>query len=172
MAAVVLSGLAAFVIGVVGMRMLRRGIAEGGAIPDSSASEDAVPLHTYAVIQQLKQQKFALQNEQQVERRRTKTSEHITAAIIAHLPFGILFVAPNGLVRQANAAARQVLGFASPLGMSLSELLRDARVISESGITLRVTDAFGDALRGKVGARVFESRYFTPHNEERTLEFT
>src|SRR5207249_10544465 len=129
-------------------------------------------LHTYAVIQQLKQQKFALQNEQQVERRRTKTSEHITAAIIAHLPCGILFVAPNGLVRQANAAARQVLGFASPLGMSLSELLRDARVISESGITVRVTDAFGDAMRGKVGAREFESRYFTPHNEERTLKFT
>jgi len=54
----------------------------------------------------------------------------------------------------------------------LSELLRDARVISESGITLTVTDAFGDALQGKVGAREFESRYFTPHNEERTLKFT
>jgi nitrogen-specific signal transduction histidine kinase len=170
MAVGLIAGAAAFVAGIVGMRMLRRGITEDGTLPASAGPEDALPLHTYAVIQQLKQQKFALQNEQQLEKRRAKTSEHITAAIMASLPCGIVFVAPNGLVRQTNAAARQILGFASPQGMTVDELFRGARMTSESGADLKET--FGNALRGKVHLSRFECQYFTPNREDRTLRFT
>ncbi len=172
MAAVFLLAVAGFVVAIVAMRMLRRRIVEDGGLLGNSSSEDAIPLHTATVIQQLKQQKFALQNEKQLERRRAKTSEHITTAIIAKLPYGMLFTAPNGLVRQANAAARQILGFASPLGLSVGELFRDARVISESGSELKVAEVFESALRGKVQPDSFESRYFAANSEERTLKFT
>lgn len=172
MAAVFLLAVAGFVVAIVAMRMLRRRIVEDDGLLGNSSSEDAIPLHTATVIQQLKQQKFALQSEQQVERRRAKTSEHITTAIIANLPYGMLFTAPNGLVRQANAAARQILGFASPLGLSVGELFRDARVISESGSELKVAEVFESALQGKAHRDNFESRYFAANGEERTLKLT
>ena len=171
MAAVFLLAVAGFVVAIVAMRMLRRRIVEDDFLGNSS-SEDSIPLHTATVIQQLKQQKFALQSEQQVERRRAKTSEHITTAIIANLPYGMLFTAPNGLVRQANAAARQILGFASPLGLSVGELFRDAKVISESGSELKVAEVFESARRGKAHPDNFESRYFAANGEERMLKLT
>ena len=171
MAAVFLLAVAGFVVAIVAMRMLRRRIVEDDFLGNSS-SEDAIPLHTATVIQQLKQQKFALQSEQQVERRRAKTSEHITTAIIANLPYGMLFTAPNGLVRQANFAARQILGFASPLGLSVGELFREARAISESGSELKVAEVFESALQGKAHPDNFESRYFAANGEDRTLKLT
>ena len=107
-----------------------------------------------------------------MERRRAKTSEHITTAIIANLPYGMLFTAPNGLVRQANFAARQILGFASPLGLSVGELFREARAISESGSELKVAEVFESALQGKAHPDNFESRYFAANGEDRTLKLT
>jgi len=171
MAAVFLLAVAGFVVAIVAMRMLRRRIVEDDFLGNSS-SEDSIPLHTATVIQQLKQQKFALQSEQQVERRRAKTSEHITTAIIANLPYGMLFTAPNGLVRQANFAALQILGFASPLGLSVGELFREARAISESGSELKVAEVFESALQGKAHPDNFESRYFAANGEDRTLKLT
>src|SRR5437899_560903 len=99
MAAVLLSAVAAFIVGIVAMRMLRRGIIGDGGVPAGAAADVALPLQAYTVIQQLKQQKFALQNEQKVERQRSKNSEHVTAAIISNLPCGMLLVTANGLVR-------------------------------------------------------------------------
>jgi signal transduction histidine kinase len=173
MAAVLVSAVAAFVLGIVGVRWLRRRIVDGGEMLDDLGPENANAQYPYsAVIQQLKQQKFALENEQQVQRRRAKTSEYITGSMIAHLPCGVLFVAPNGLVRQANAAARQMLGFASPLGMSVAEVFRDARAISEPETEGIVAELFQGALRDKGRAAHFESCYLEPRGEKRVLKFT
>ena len=173
MAAVLLSAVTAFVLGVVAVRLLRRQMVDGGEILEDLGPDNATASYPYsAIIQQLKQQKFALENEQQVQRRRAKTSEHITASMIAHLPCGVLFVTPNGLVRQANAAARQMLGFASPLGMSVVELFRDAKAVSGSEGVGKVTEAFQGALQSKAGATQFESSYLTPSGEERIIKFT
>jgi PAS domain-containing protein len=173
LAGVLLATLAAFVLAIVGVRWLRRRLVDGEKILEDLGPENATAVYPYsAIIQQLKQQKFALENEQQVQRRRAKTSEYITASMIAHLPCGVLFVTPNGLVRQANAAARQMLGFASPLGMSLAELFRDAKAISDSATGGTVAGAFQGALQSKAGATQFESSYLTPSGEERLLKFT
>ena len=171
-AAVALSAMAAFVVGLVVVRLLRRQMVEGSEITEDLGPETGNALYPYtAVIQQLKQQKFALENEQQVQRRRAKTSEQITASMIAHLPCGVLFVAPNGLVKQANAAARQMLGFASPLGMGVSELFREAEAVSGSAAGGKVAEAFQSALQSLAGANHFESSYQTPAGEERMLKF-
>jgi PAS domain-containing protein len=173
LAAVLLSTLAAFVLAIVGVRWLRRRLVDGEEALEDLGPESASAAYPYsAIIQQLKQQKFALENEHQVQRRRAKTSEHITASMIAHLPCGVLFVTPNGLVRQANAAARQMLGFASPLGMSLVELFRDTKAISDLAAGGTVAEAFRGALQSKAGATHFESSYLTPNGEERLLKFT
>jgi nitrogen-specific signal transduction histidine kinase len=170
MAAVFLLAIVAFIVGAIAMRMLRRKLSEDGQMSDGRSAADSLPMQACAVIQQLKQQKFELQAEQQQERRRTKASEHITASIIANLPCGMLFVTPNGLVRQANAAARQLLGFASPLGMSISELFRDATVTTEAGSKL--TAAFEAAIQRKSRVNHFAARYVAPGDNQRTLNFT
>lgn len=169
MGVVLAVAVAAFVAGVFIIRALRRQIVEEGALPDNLGQEGTLYPYT-AVIQQLKQQKFELQNEQQTQRRRAKASESMAAAVIANLPCGVLFVAPHGLIKQCNAAARQILGFASPLGMSLDDLFRDTRGTQDSGESIRVADAFKAALQERTRAD-FDASYYTAAGEERSLKF-
>ena len=144
----------AFIVGLLLMRRMRRSISEEGSFSDTPSSvsvSESFPLHTYhAVIQQLKQQKHELQSLQLLERRRAKTSENISAAVLSNLSSGVLFFTPNGLVRQANASAKQILGFASPAGMSAAEIFREAKLISASdGSFANLAEAVNVSLREK-----------------------
>ena len=108
--ALFVSGFAC-VVGIVLLRRLRHTLTEAGSLEDARPEPEQFPMHAYnAVIQQLKQQKHELASAQQAERRRAKTSENISAAVLSRLPSGVMFFAANGLVRQANTAARQILG--------------------------------------------------------------
>jgi nitrogen-specific signal transduction histidine kinase len=137
-------------------------------------------MHTYnAVIQQLKQQKHELLSVQQVERRRAKTSENISAAVLSNLSSGVLFLTTNGLVRTANAAAKSILGFASPVGMSVSEIFRDARLSSSLSPGSHETLAAAvqaslrePSLRTPGLSRSVEADYITPAGDQRILEIT
>jgi PAS domain-containing protein len=168
MAAVMLVAIAAFVVAAIALRILRRRFVEDDTLSDWGAQETDYPYS--AVIQQLKQQKFELQHEQKQQQRRAKTSEHVTAAVIAGLPCGVLFVAPNGLVRQANVAARQILGYASPLGMSVEEVFRDSRGIAESGAWVRAADVLKNALKGQVRSTDLDFSYDTPAKVPKSLK--
>jgi nitrogen fixation/metabolism regulation signal transduction histidine kinase len=164
----------AFVVGLLLMKRMRRSITEEASFPDTPSAPESFPLHTYhAVIQQLKQQKHELQSSQREERRRAKTSENISAAVLSNLSCGVLFFTPNGLVRQTNGSARQILGFASPVGMSAVEMFRDAELISASdGVYANLAEAVDASLREKSRFRRLEARYRTPAGEERTLDIT
>lgn len=164
----------AFILGLLLMRRMRRSISEEASLSDTSSASESFPLHTYhAVIQQLKQQKHELQSLQLVERRRAKTSENVSAAVLSNLSSGVLFFTPNGLVRQANASAKQILGFASPSGMSAGEIFREAELISASETTYaNLAEAVNVSLREKTRFQRLEARYRTPAGEERTLDIT
>ena len=164
----------AFVVGLLLMKRMRRSITEEASFADAPAASESFPLHTYhAVIQQLKQQKHELQSSQREERRRAKTSENISAAVLSNLSCGVLFFTPNGLIRQTNGSARQILGFASPVGMSAVEMFRDAELISASdGAYANLAEAVDASLREKSRFRRLEARYRTPAGEERTLDIT
>ena len=164
----------AFVVGLLLMKRMRRSITEEASFADAPAASESFPLHTYhAVIQQLKQQKHELQSSQREERRRAKTSENISAAVLSNLSCGVLFFTPNGLIRQTNGSARQILGFASPVGMSAVEMFRDAELISASdGAYANLAEAVNASLREKSRFRRLEARYRTPAGEERTLDIT
>jgi PAS domain-containing protein len=176
MALVFVAGSFAFVVGLLLMKRMRRSISDEASFSDASASSasESFPLHTYhAVIQQLKQQKHELQSLQVAERRRARTSENISAAVLANLSSGVLFFTPNGLVRQANASAKQILGFASPTGMSASEIFREAELISSSQTTYaNLAEAVNAGLREKTRFQRLEARYRTPAGEERALDIT
>ena len=160
------------------LRRMRRILTEESFMVDNAPELERFPMHTYnAVIQQLKQQKHELLSVQQVERRRAKTSENISAAVLANLSSGVLFLSTNGLVRNANSAAKSILGFASPVGMSVDEIFREARLSSSPGpqetlaatvrASLRATD-----LRTPDGSRGVAAEYVTPAGEQRVLEIT
>ncbi len=164
----------AFVLGMLVIRRMRRSITEEASFGDAPVAPESFPLHTYhAVIQQLKQQKHELLSSQREERRRAKTSENISAAVLSNLSSGVLFFTPNGLVRQANGSAKQILGFASPVGMSAAEMFRNAELISVSdGTSANVAEAVDASLREKIRFRQMEARYRTPAGEERILDVT
>jgi hypothetical protein len=73
MAAAFLIGTAAFVAGVLALRILRRRMLSEDDLTGNSTGQENTLYPYSVVIQQLKQQKFELQNEQQTQRRRAKT---------------------------------------------------------------------------------------------------
>ncbi len=171
MAAVFFTAVFAFVVALLVMRRLRKGLIDEDFSLDTPRESESLPLHTYhAVIQQLKQQKHELQSLQQSERRRAKTSESISAAVLSNLPCGVVFFTANGLVRQANGSAKHILGFASLVGMSAAELFRDADLLGSS--RTKLAEAVQAALREKSPYRRLEAEYVTPRGEERELDIT
>ena len=86
----------AFVMSVFMIRHMRRSLVESCASIGEKATLDNLPMHTYhAVIQQLEQQKHELLSTQQVERRRARLSENISASVLSNLSIGVLFFAPQ-----------------------------------------------------------------------------
>ena len=122
----------AFVFAIWLMRALRRNIAAEADLDSGAAPKlEALPLHLYnTVIQQLKQQKHELQLQNQAEQRRARTTENFSQAVLSNLSSGVLVFGPNGLVKQANPSAKQILGFHSPSGMSAEDIFRTATVFS------------------------------------------
>lgn len=170
--ALFVSGFAC-VMGIVLLRRLRHTLTEGGALEDARPEPEQFPMHAYnAVIQQLKQQKHELASAQQAERRRAKTSENISAAVLSRLPSGVMFFAANGLVRQANTAARQILGFGTLAGMSADEIFRGTTLAPADGLPSTLTEAIQAALHGDVLARGLQAHYITPVGLHRILEIT
>jgi PAS domain-containing protein len=174
MAVVFVSAAVAFLVGFFAIRQLRHGLREDALPGESSTGFDNFPLHTYhAVIQQLKQQKHELQALQQSERRRAQTTENLSAAVLSNLSCGVLFFNSSALVRQANAAAKNILGIASPVGMSPRDLFRDASV--QGGLNSARTplwQAVANSLQGFSKFECLEAIYTTPQGDERTLEVT
>jgi len=163
--------MAVFVAGILIIRALRHGLVDSEIIPEDLGKPDDATYAYSAVIQQLKQQKFELQNEHAAQKKRAKTSEQITASVIANLPCGILFIGPNGLVKQANTAARQLLGFASPLGMNPEAIFRNTMVVPEGADPVRLADEINVSLRSRMRAS-FHGTYETASGEHRSLAFT
>jgi PAS domain-containing protein len=153
-----LLALAAFGFGAFVIRRLRKNlVTEQESLTQVPMPSDGLPVHAYhAVIQQLKQQKHELTAQQLAERRRAKASDTLSATVLANLSCGVLFFNPSGLVRQANAAARKLLGFASPIGMNVTELFRNATIRSENngvGDTTSIEEALAPALSGQSSLR-------------------
>jgi len=114
---------------------------------------EALPLHLYnTVIQQLKQQKHELQLQNQAEHRRARTTENFSQAVLSNLSSGVLVFGPNGLVKQANPAAKEILGFHSPSGMSAEDIFRNATVCA-SGPSLKKSEGARDPL-GKLSEEI------------------
>jgi nitrogen fixation/metabolism regulation signal transduction histidine kinase len=175
----------AFLLGLIFMRALRRNIDEEFDISsDPHPSLETLPLHLYnTVIQQLKQQKHELQVQNQTEQRRARTTENFSQAVLSNLSSGVLVFDGNGLVKHSNPAARGILGFASPTGMSAQDIFRGAAVSSSertplnypdgtTGELFHLADEVHSVLREGSGRRHIEGDYTTPAGEKRHIAVT
>ena len=174
----------AFVVAIWLMRTLRRNIAAEADLDSAAAPKlDALPLHLYnTVIQQLKQQKHELQVQTQTEQRRARTTENFSQAVLSNLSSGVLVFGINGLVKQANPAAKQILGFHSPSGMSAEDIFRGAEVCSPDSSAVysdgladspgRLAEEINAVLREGSKCRQVEADYTTPAGEKLRIAVT
>jgi len=173
------AALAAFGLGLFLMRRVRQSL-----VPDQESlnhvplAAEGLPVHAYhAVIQQLKQQKHELATQQISERRKTKASDTLSSTVLSNLSCGVLFFNTSGLVRQTNSAARKLLGFASPVGLHVTDLFRTATLRPEnpsssagSGPESSVELALAPALAGKSAVRGLVLNHRTRDGENHVLE--
>jgi PAS domain-containing protein len=181
------TAIAAFGLGLFTIRLLRKNLlAESESLNSSPLAAEGLPVHAYhAVIQQLKQQKHELAAQQLSDRRKAKASDTLSSTILSNLSCGVLFFNTSGLLRQANAAARKLLGFASPVGLDVGDLFRTATLRPEnnnsdsssdsssgSGSGSSVEQALAPALAGKSAVRGLVVNFFAPDGESHILEVT
>jgi len=181
MALLLFAAIVAFGLGLFVIRRLRKKlVAEPESLNYAPLAAEGLPVHAYhAVIQQLKQQKHELTTQQLSERRKAKASDTLSSTILSNLSCGVLFLNTSGLVRQANAAARKLLGFASPAGLRASDLFRTATLrpdnnssSSASSSESSVEQALAPALTGTSAVRGLLVNYFTRDGENHVLEVT
>ena len=158
------------------IRCLRRSLAAEANLDSSPAPAlEALPLHLYnTVIQQLKQQKHELQLQTLTEQRRARTTENFSQTVLSNLPSGVLVFGLNGLVRQANPAAREILGFRSLTGMNAEDIFREAAACSQgtwalgvdsnghTDLPVRLSEEVQAVLREGSKRRQLEADYVTP----------
>ena len=177
--------IAAFGLGLFVIRRLREDlVAEPESLNYAPLAAEGLPVHAYhAVIQQLKQQKHELATQRLAERRKSKASDTLSSTVLSNLSCGVLFFNTSGLVRQANSAARKLLGFASPVGLHASDLFRTATLRPEnhssssssssgSSSEASVEKALAPALAGKSAVRGLVLNYFAPDGESHVLDVT
>jgi PAS domain-containing protein len=173
----------AFVFAIWLMRSVRRNIAAEADLDSSAASKlEALPLHLYnTVIQQLKQQKHELQLQTQAEQRRARTTENFSQAVLSNLSSGVLVFGTNGLVKQANPAAKEILGFISLSGMSAEDIFRNASVClpelstgsaGSQGSPGKLSEEVHAVLREGGKCRQVEADYTTPAGQTLRVAIT
>jgi PAS domain-containing protein len=172
--------IAAFGLGLFTIRLLRKNlVSESESLNPAPMAAEGLPVHAYhAVIQQLKQQKHELATQQLSDRRKAKASDTLSSTILSNLSCGVLFFNTSGLLRQANAAARKLLGFASPVGLGVGVLFRTATLRPEnnrpdsgtSSSSSSVEQALAPALAGKSAVRGLVVNFFAPDGESHILE--
>src|SRR5438105_7207592 len=125
-----ISVLAGLVIFVLIMRVLRKSLTEEEptkSVEGSKRHDLDLTLATYqSVIQQFKKQGEELKRLRQTEQQRAAHTENVSDAVISNLTSGVILFGPTGIVKQANAAAKAILGYASPFGLHARDLFRGA----------------------------------------------
>ena len=172
--AVLFCAVLAFLMGLLFMRLLRKKIVSEAQIGSDQTTLQSMPLHVYnTVIQQLRQQQQELQSQSQSELQRLRASETFFQAMLTGLPCGVLLFGPNGLVKASNPAAKQILGFASAVGMGAEDIFRGAlaKTASDADV-VGIADEVRSALKQARAARKLESEYESPDGQTKLVSIT
>jgi signal transduction histidine kinase len=175
-----LMAVVAFVVGALLIRYLRRSLREESEMGEASPAAESGAFEAAAyrgVIQRLKEQERELERLHQIERQRAAKSENVSEAVLSNLSSGVVMFDSAGLVKQANPAARSILGYASAFGLHARDLFRGAGPVRSDGPDAgdtpeTVTAAVEAAVREGRSFRRLEADYVTPAQEARVLGVT
>ncbi len=181
LAALTIIGLFAFAVGWFWIRRMRQSLTDEPAEAPPRLNAEPGPefaaATVQAVIARLKEQEKELHRLRQMAHDRAQTSENISAAVLSNLASGVLLFGPSGLVRQANQAARGILGFASPSGLHARQVFRGAGDLRShpaeaSAPPASLSDAVEACLRTGESFRRLETDYAAPDGQRRVLGIT
>jgi two-component system, NtrC family, sensor histidine kinase AtoS len=143
-----------------------------------NASSTSFTLAAYqGVIQRLKEQEAELQALRQSARREAAETENISEAVLSNLTSGVVLFNTAGLVQQVNLAAKNILGYASPVHFHARDAFKGVtalRGLDESNTegNARLLEALENCVRAGRPARRLEADYTTPSGQRRTLGIT
>ena len=140
-----------FLLAAAFIRKLRRNIsAEVESFHAKPQGNTAITLAAYeGVIRQLRDQSKELQRVREGEQQQATLTDNISEAVLSNLSCGVVFFDRMGLVRQANRAAKSLLGYASPFSFHLRELFRGITKIEwqETGELVHSQAPFIEAMQ-------------------------
>ena len=167
-------------IGVLLIRRARKQVTESDAAPRIDAQHAGFSLAAYeGVITRLKEQERELERLRRSESDRAKESATVSEAIISNLASGVVLFNTNCLVRQANPAARALLGFASPSSMHARGIFKTVSRVRFAQGDSRSDDppaalvmAIEQSISEGALFRRIEAEYTTPAGQMRVLGIT
>ena len=170
--------MAMLILGVMFIRRMRRSIVRETAGRHVAGDESAFALEAYqGVIQRLKEQEQELLRLRAEASSRASATENMSAVVLTNLTSGVLLFNNMGTVQQANQAARNILGYASPVGLHARDLFRTVTALRlENGEHHSTGIALMQAVQIAIGQgtpfRRMEADYRTPSGEARVLGIT
>ena len=175
----------AFVVGVVAVlvfvwiiRRMRKSISDEAMIdkPRVDATANFTLAAYQGVIQKFKEQERELGRLRDEERQRAATTEKINTAVLSQLASGVVLFNKQGLVQQANPAAKTIFGYASPLGLHARDLFKGVqRLRSDAGgaeSSAPLAEVLRSCTESGQSAQRLEADYITPQGGRRVLGFT
>jgi signal transduction histidine kinase len=185
------------IIGIFAARYLRRELVSSTDAAKGRVQLDntAFTLAAYeGVIRKMKDQEKELEKLRRSEREQANESASMSEAVLSNLGSGVLLFNTANLVRQANPAARTLMGYASATGLHTRDIFRgvskvrmpvdsvkelSAGAASESNPDSESGEGAAPLLRAielciKKGAQIrrIEADYRTPAGESRVLGIT
>jgi hypothetical protein len=125
------------------------------------------------VIANLKDRETLLKSQMSSESNRADLLEMVNSRVLENIPTGVLMFSPNLMVKQANAAARLLLGYASPVNMHVKEVFRGLQTVelpSSNGALGGIGQAIRDVFVKGAEYRGVPATYSTPGGEARELQ--
>jgi PAS domain-containing protein len=140
--------------------------------PRSDAPSFALAAYQ-GVIANLKEREVVLKSQLASEAARTGVLETVSNTVLENISTGVLIFSPNLMVQQANAAARSLLGYASPLNMHVKEVFRGLQTVelpSANGALGGIGQAIRDVFAKGVEYRGVPATYSTPSGDAREFQ--
>ena len=115
----------AFIVAVALLRRVRRNIQSEAQLLSLSQGNSGFALSTYdGLARQIREQQKELQHMRQQHQEEAALAGTMNESVLANLNCGVLYFDRMGMVRQANRAARSLLGYASPISFHMRDLFR------------------------------------------------
>lgn len=117
--------IALLLLAAVVIRRIRKSIQAEAEIANKAQGTAGFAMAAYEGLgKQLREQEKELQRLREQRNEETVVNTNITDAVLANLSCGVFLFDRMGMVRQANRAAKSLLGYASPFSFHVRDLFR------------------------------------------------